>query len=335
MFFAQLARMAGAGLPLPAAMANIARIVGKTPLGRALPAMATTLQTGATLAQAMATEPHCFDAVEIALIDAAQQTGHVPATCERIAKQIAETQAQQNALQKAMAYPIFLAATACVLGPIKKALTESMHAYLVAAGTQTAVLLGAVLLIWFGIPAFFARPAVKTAAMAFALRVPGLRAMMLNRRYSLLFSVLGHGVDVGLPLGTALELGARAAGDPVFQAQVPLVLNALARGDELHSAVLLLSGLDAESAGLIAAAEQTGHLSETFAELGEQRRQAFQKNVRLASLVFRYTLTAAVVVWTALSVVHQFQSAIGSEFDEIDRAEGSGYKQLKKVLEEQ
>lgn len=327
--------MANAGLPLPAAMANIARIVGATPIGRAMPEMANQMQAGATLAQAMAAQPHCFDPVEIALIDAAQQTGHPFTTCERIAKQINAVQTEQTALQKAMAYPIFLAATSCVLGPIPKAITESMHAYLVAAGTQTALLLAAVLLVWLGVPALFAVPKVKKAAMAFALRTPGLRSMMLNRRYSLLFSVLGHSVDVGLPLGTAMELGARAAGDPVLQAQVPRVLSALARGDELHSAVLLLSGLDAESAGLIAASEQTGHLAETFTELGEQRREAFQKNVRLASLVFRYVLTAALVVWTALAVVRQFQSTIGKEFEEIDKVEGSGYKQIKKLLEEQ
>ena len=89
---------------------------------------------------------------------------------------------------------------------------------------------------------------------------------------------------------------------------------AAVRSGALAAALAALPGATHRARATVAAAERSGHLPETFAELAAEARTAVAGHVRAATLVLRGLLGAAVAVAIAWQVIAQVRALTSDPF---------------------
>ena len=309
-FFVQLARMLQSGVPLDEALNRIGDVIVGSVMARASRQMAADVALGLTLSAAMARQAAVFDEVERAVVAAAEHTGALPRAANRLATRVEEARAIARTLAGGALYPVLLITLSIVSEPLPILILNGFPAFLRAVWLPAALWLGVLFAALVVLPALLARPALRSRGLAALGRVPGLRVLLLNRRYALVFDVLAQTLEAGLPLARCLELAGRASGELQVLAAGREVARSLDAGATLAVATTGLPGLDSASRATIAAGERTGHLPETFAELAKERRQGWQLQLRIAATALGFLLTVSSALWVGYSLIRQVQAGL-------------------------
>lgn len=323
----QLGRMCAARMPILEALDELGPIVGPGPAGVAVARLRLDVAAGATLSAAMAGVPGVFDEVEVALVAAAEGTDRLGPTCLRLSERLVELQRLHGALRTSFGYPLFVAATACLTLPIPRLMTHG-GAQFAADVVGNFLLLGLVLLLaWVVLPVVLARPRVRALLLQVGALLPGLRQVVLGRRFLHVFDALERALAAGLAPGPALALATRMTGEPHVAAagqlaektlamqadspmqpgQVPTKNGATGLAAELGK----LPDLDRQSQALLASAERTSTLSLALAEQAQARRETYQRHLRAAALAVRGGVSLLMAAIVAASVISRFRETTG------------------------
>ena len=107
-FFRQLAIAMGAGVPLREALQSISKDVTNKIFKFTLKDTISKIYDGASFSEAMAHHPHIFDQSTIALIAAAEESGNMEETLERLATSLEQRSNLQRKIRSILAYPMFV-----------------------------------------------------------------------------------------------------------------------------------------------------------------------------------------------------------------------------------
>lgn len=302
----ELARMAGHGVPLDEALHTLAQSRRQRERD-ALGAIGKALRDGAPLSRAFGAASPGFDPIEIALIEAAEATGALPAMLTRLADGLALHEEVRRDIRRGVAWPLFVAASAVVLLPFPTLITHGVGAFLTeAAGYLFGLVLPAVLVVVGG-PRLLARPDVRDRLIPLAERVPGVRRWVRSRRYSLFFDVLAASLGCGLPLPGALRLSGRATDEHATQKAVERVIVGIDRGEGLARAVRRLPGIDDTSLTRLATGEKTGDLAAAAATQAALFRDVWTDTTRRGAMIARGLLSTLITLAVALALFSQMQ----------------------------
>lgn len=326
--FVQLERMARSGVPLPEALEHAAAVIGGKG-GAALMTLAQRLAAGGELLGEMQRLPGHFDAIDLAMIEAAQHTGKLPEVATRLAARHAHAADLRTQLLGSLSYPAFLVISSGLLSPVQLLFTQGIGAYLADVSVSVGIMLACGLGAYVGLQKLQRSPRLWDG-LGRLEPAPGMGFLLRARRYSLVFDVLAMSLQAGLPLGRALELAGAAPGEAVTARAMQKTLQSL-RTLSLSDSVPQWPAPPPKTKERVAAAERSGHLPEIFGELAGEARERLTVGLKRATQLLRGLITAVaigVVVW---SLISQVTKMVSDPFSAIPGEEG---EQLRRELEQ-
>lgn len=319
----QLARLAKSGVPMPEAFELVGDILG----GKAVAAArcgAACLRAGAGL-PAAAAESGLFDAVDLALLAAAERTGTVPDVAEQNAHRHQFRSELGAQLRSSFAYPLFVVASACVLTPLPLAFSQSPVVFALNAAFNLGLLAAGLAGLWFGAK-WLAHPQRAGTWLAWMARIPVVRLTADARRLSLFFDVADRCTRAAIALPEAVALAAQATAEPQMVAVAGAVAERLQHGT-LSEAMAAVPGLNQRQLATLAAGERSGHLPETFAEIAASSRERLHRHLRAWTSAAKFGLSMAVAVVVAIQIIGQFKAAMSDPLAMIPGQEGQDLRQ--------
>lgn len=274
----QLAGLVSSGLTLERALTALAEEAENEQQHHLVAALRAEVNAGSSFGKALARFPREFSEIYVAVVGAGEQSGHLGAVLERLADDLEERQALNAKLLAATLYPaiVTVAAIAIVLllmtyvvpqvanvfTGTKRALpflTTMMLAFSAFVRTWGLVLVGALVLAWFGLQVALRQPALRERYDAAWLRLPLVGRLARGYNAARFAGTLAMLAGAGVPILKALQAAAETLG------------NRAMRADALDALVLVREG--APLATALAQKKRFPGLLGMFARLGEQTGQ--------------------------------------------------------------
>jgi general secretion pathway protein F len=283
-----------AGLPLDRVLAFTAVHAGHAGLADTIRDVRRAVQTGTSLANALADHPRYFGPLVVASVSAGESTGALDTVFERLSDHLEESAELHSQVQSALIYPalmgiVAIAGIAVLLGfviPRFAAILTDVGGKLPVT-TRALMAASLVLTKWwwawlllaaaiaYALPTALARPDVRRRWHSARLRLPWLgdfERKYLTARFG---RTLGLLLRSGIPLVPALRIARASAPNMVFQEGVDQAVTAVTEGSALAPA--LGRALPALALQMMAVGEESGQLEELCLRIadaydGEVRR---------------------------------------------------------------
>jgi type II secretory pathway component PulF len=284
----------GAGVPLDRALAFTAEQAGHEGLADAVRQARRAVQSGSSLADALAPHPRYFGPLVVAMVAAGESSGALDIVFERLAAHLEEVAELRSQVRSALLYPALMAVVASVgvtvlltfvvprfatiLGDVGGRLPATTRA-LVAASTLLThwwwLLLAAAAALGYAAAAALGRPRYRAAWHRARLawpRIGDLEVKYVTARFT---RTLGLLLRSGVPMLSALRIARAAVGNVVLSEGVERAASAVAQGSA--PAPALAGTLPALAVQMIAVGEESGRLEELCVRVadtydGEVRR---------------------------------------------------------------
>lgn len=335
--FLHLGRLLGGGVGHAEALPTVRAVVGPGTMERNLAGVQADVEGGLPLHEALAARPWAFDPVEVSVLAAAagdvRRQGRL---CVRLHERLAGGADPWRTLARELSWPAFVALTACFLLPIPRYAIAGGAAY-AAEMMGNLLLLGAVAGLGFVVlPLVLSQPDVRARLLLAGARIPGVRTLVLDRRWALVCSGLSVALEAGVAPELALHLAGAASGEPELQAAAARKAPEVA-GVGIGAAFADFPGLDAQTRALVTAAARAGTLAQGLAELAADRRARFQRDVHIAALGVRGGASAIVSIVVAVRLISKVMqlfadpTALMPAGDQADlqRELGKAYQQVE------
>ena len=329
-FFLQLEHLLAAGLPLLDALRELDDDSVDAAMRHVLAVMAQDLERGNTLSAAMRAHPRAFSPVMLALVEAGELTGELPAICARLGDMLHREDEQRTHSARLLMYPLFVAGVLlAVCAFLLLYLLPQLADFLASLGSglpwQTRLLIGtasaaeqfgpwlaalALLMLagWHLACRHF--PLLRLHADRWRLSLPLLgpiRRHIVLSRFAAGFALL---YNAGIPLLTVLERCEQLVGNRAVAAALGDARRRVAGGSPLADALSGSGLFPLRLLRLIRLGEQTGALGRMLAHAdhGYQRdiRAGVERLQRLIepSLTVLLGLILAWVLSAVLSPLH-------------------------------
>ncbi|NVN02714.1 MULTISPECIES: type II secretion system F family protein [Asaia] len=257
----ELAVMLGAGQDIDRALRFLIETAQGSRPKTVLNAVRDQLRDGRALHLAMGAAPRSFPRLYLGMVRAAEATGDLAPTMERLATLLERERALASTVQSAMIYPAIL--TLAAIGSVTLLLTKvlpqftplfAQNGVALPASTQLLTETGAVIghygvfgLIAIGLLALvarllLARPGIRRVVDRLILRLPGLGALSREILAARLARILGTLLVNGVPLLTALGIVREALGNQAAIAAIDAATDSARQGAGL-SATLDRAGI--------------------------------------------------------------------------------------------
>ncbi len=338
-FYAQLADLLHAGVPLLRSLELLEKQTPNKRLGGALKEVRMKVADGTGLAQAMALHPGVFDELGVSMVRAGQEGGFL----EDVLKRTADFVEHQNDLKAkvvgSLAYPAFLAVAgflvlnALILFVVPKfeSVFEKQKAdgslpwltvQLLAVshfGQSWYGLLGAVLVVGLVIGFVrWCRGSGRTWADGMRLRLPILGTVFQALALSRFTRILGTMLHNGIPILRALAIAKDSTGNRVLSAAIAKCAENITAGQRLADPLRKSKYFPPDVVEMIAIAEEANSLEKVLVDIanGLERRTArnLEIAVKLLEPLMLLVMAVAVllVVLGLLLPIFKMQESMGS-----------------------
>lgn len=288
MFLRQLAVLVSTGTPVADAVAVLSNQLPEGPWKQTVLDVRRRVEEGASLSEAMAAHPRCFDAVCRSLVAAGESRGKLGDMLTRLASLVRQQQKIRGELVGAMVYPVLLIGIAFVVlsvmvgfvMPRFEGLFQTLGATLPPT-TQLLMATGHVVQgYWFAIiPGFI----VAIAAGVYGLRSHAgarlidtalVRAPLVGKvtrgfMTARLARILGVLVDGKVAMLDALTLTRQAAGNHLYVALVARAEEAVTRGEAVSAAFADARLVNPAVYEAIRSGERTGQLGPVLVSVAD------------------------------------------------------------------
>ena len=274
-----IATLLRAGVPLDRALVFTAAHVGNSQLTDAMHDVRRSVQSGSSLADALARHPQYFDSLFIASVAAGEWTGALDVVFERLADHLDESAELRAQVQSALLYPALMTVVSTVGIVVLLGFVIPRFATVLSdiGGTlplPTRVLMGASVVltsgwwVWLlvavamavGIPAALARPDVRRRWHTMRLGLPWLGDFERKYLTAQFTRTMGLLLRSGIPVLPALRIARASGANVVFQDGVDQAAAAVTEGSAL--APTLADTLPPLALQMLAVGEETGQLEE-------------------------------------------------------------------------
>jgi general secretion pathway protein F len=276
----QFASLLAARLPLANALAATIEGAENTGVREVLAAVRSEVVAGHRLADALGQFPREFSEVYRATVAAGEESGDLGQVMERLAAYIEERQALRGKILAAFVYPAVVTGVALVIvlflmtyvvPQVVEVFRQTRQALpwptrLMLAISETLRIAGiwiglSVIAIGFAVRRLLARPSVKAAWDAFALRLPFIGRMLRAINTARFAATLAILTAAGVPLLRALEAARATISNAVLAAAVSDAISAVREGATLARALGTAKVFPPVLIHLAASGEATGELA--------------------------------------------------------------------------
>lgn len=320
----QLGSLIRAGVPLMSAIRGLAGTLQCPPLSEALNQVATELEKGHTLSQAMNQHPEAFPRLLVGMVRIGENTGGLDDSFARMAEYLELERQTRRSISQAVRYPLFVvAALIFAVAVINLWVIPAFESVFDALGGslpwQTQILIAASDItrdyaIWWlvlvAVSALAAKRWLNTDKGQLEwhrqqLRLPLLGGIFYRAalgRFARTFSLV---LRAGMPIEQGLALVAQALGNRHIGQRVSQMRKGIERGEGFSLAAGRTEMFSPLIMQMIAVGEQTGRLDEMLAEAADFYEQEVAYQVRGLSSAIEPLLicaVAAMVLVLALGV---------------------------------
>jgi len=328
----QMEDLLRAGVPFFEALGVVVGMMPEGPLQTNLLSAAQAIQAGGSASESFAQHPLLFDPVFLALLKAGEQSGDLGTTFARLAQHLRWQNKIRRAFSRALRYPLFLLSVAvCVTSFMMGFVVPEIVSFLTSLGTElpwpTRLLIAsasACAALWWLVPMLglglwgffvFARhssPALAARADGWLLNVPGLGRVLRRlalARFATSFTLLSKS---GLPLQTALAIGAETLGNRALSAYAHEAARLVGEGRALSQATSALFPPFVQQ--MIRVGEKSGAMTKALDEVAKLYEREGQEAVEtfLGALEPMLTLlVGGILAWIVLAVLGPVYGSLG------------------------
>jgi type IV pilus assembly protein PilC len=248
-FFRQFSVMIDAGLPLVQCLEILAANQENVAFQKALTRVRTTVEGGATLANAMRGEPKIFDDLTTNMVEAGETGGILDTILQRLAAYVEKAVKLKAAVKSALIYPVAVISIAviivgCLLKfvvPIFVNLFASLQVDLplptrivmglsYVVGHFWWVVVGAFVALWLGIKQMQKTPKGRYIWDSMMLKLPVFGMVLRKIAVARFTRTLGTLLTSGVSILEALNITARTSGNAVLEQSLLKVRKAIEEG---------------------------------------------------------------------------------------------------------
>jgi type II secretory pathway component PulF len=323
-FTAQLAVLVGARVPISDGLLSIAEQEPNPRLAAVVKDLATRIESGMPLADALAAHTVVFGDVYVETIRAAEKSGSLVRVLEHVSEMMERSQDIRQHVKGALIYPIcvvcvLLLGLTFLIGYVVPRFGEMFESRGVPlpALTQALMALGNSFKHWWfiyagviGGAAIALRTAWRSRDGRHAIdrvfhRIPVVRDMLVGLAIGRFVRVLGVSLNAGLGLIESLQLAGRASGRPMLLDDVEGVIQHVRTGGRLKDGLAAAKYFTPFTRRMINAGEETGELGrmcELIARHYERETTYISKNLATAIEPIMIVLIAGAVLVIALAI---------------------------------
>ncbi|VEJ09215.1 type II secretion system F family protein [Actinobacillus delphinicola] len=303
-FFAQLAVLLKANIPIKIALQITLQDCTNIALYRWISALITLLNQGYSLSYAMTKENKYLTFQELSLIKVGEMTGNMPHLCNKIAENQKQRLSIQRKIQKIMLYPSLVLGVSCLLTLLLLIFIVPQFAQMYANHQQTLPLFTQILLIisqfirtqgiyWisifialFSFTKYFFPQIFHRLRQQLRNQTPFFsRFNRLNRQYHISQN-LSLMLKAGIPLNEALRCFIQAERtsiqDPILKKSIEKTCKALMQG-YAFSTSLSTQLFSAQAKHMIQLGEKTGSLPLMLEKIAENTQEKLDHEIALIS----------------------------------------------------
>ncbi|WP_151703797.1 type II secretion system F family protein [Nitrincola alkalilacustris] len=279
-FTRQMATMMKSGVPLLQGLEIVANGCEKTKLKELIYEVRNDVNSGTDLSTALKRHPKYFDDLFCSLVEAGEQSGALETMLDRIAEYKEKVESLKAKIKKAMTYPAAVVVVGIVVSAILlvkvvpqfQDIFRSFGADLPAFTLMVIGLSEFAQSYWFfaliGAVAFgfaFSKLMEKSQKFSdgvdrFVLKIPVLGEILKKAAIARFARTLSTTFAAGVPLVTALDSAAGAAGNVVYRTSIIQIRNGVSTGQSLQNAVNMTGVYPVMVTQMIAIGEEAGSL---------------------------------------------------------------------------
>lgn len=329
----EMATLLDAGIPLREALVLMEERVVHPQLRSAMRQIATDIEQGTSLSEAVRKHPSVFPDLYARLLVVGEETGTLSLTLKQIAHFMEQQHAVMRQLTRSLRYPalvLLLGGGAAVYMVVFSlpALTELLQEFggdlplvsriLIVLGSLAKQfgpwVLAALGAIGLGLAAFFRTERGKEARDAWVFRIPVVGPLVQTVAMFRLTSSLSAMTNAGLPLVEALTLAARVVGNRVFQRLILRVREEITQGNAFSHALRREPLVPAFVPQLVAIGEEAGNLGQQLQTVSDFFSQETEQRIANLTGMVEPALTVVMgggVGFVAIAVMSSVYGALG------------------------
>lgn len=323
-FTRELSVLVEAKIPLARGLLSIAEHEEKPALRHMIRDIATIIEAGSPMTEALEKYRTVFGEVYIETIHAAEKSGNLAEVASHLAELLERQLETRQQLRRALTYPLIVmvvvavALTVIVVFVVPR-FAKTFAAHDIQLPLATRIIQGLGLSIRLNWPVYAGAAGALAATVFFTLRtakgwlwienalirLPYIRRIIVAVTAGRFARVLGIGLGSGLNIIEALSIGGRATGRPLFVAECESMADSLRRGAELGDAIKHSRYLPSFARRMISAGKDSTELAKAcnvVARHFDRESAHLTKNINTIIEPLMTLGLAAIVLIVALSV---------------------------------
>ena len=287
-FTRQFATMISAGLPLVQCLQALAMQAERKRFQDIIGKIATDVEGGSTLSEAMARHPKVFDELYVNLVHVGEIGGVLDAMLGRLAVYLEKADALRHRVQMAMVYPVLVVTVAIAVVtfllvfviPIFAGFYEKAGVPLPPPTRAVIALSGFIRDYWYLIiavaiggylafRAWYRTDQGRTAVDRFLLRAPIFGVLLRKIAVARFTRTLSALISGGVPILDALRITAKTAGNRIIENAVMESRERVAAGQTLAEPLRNSKVFPAMVIQMVSVGEQTGALDNMLAKVAD------------------------------------------------------------------
>src|SRR5437764_8944028 len=287
-FFRQFSVMIDAGLPLVQCLEILAANQENTTFQKTLTGVRTTVEGGATLANAMRQYPKVFDALTTNMIEAGETGGILDIILQRLALYVEKAVKLKSAVKSALIYPVAVVSIAVIIVAALLKWVVPIFANLfvglgVALPLPTRIVIGLSNFVghfwWFfivgGVGLFYGLKQVRKTPRgryifdAMLLKLPAIGILLRKIAVARFTRTLGTLITSGVPILEGLSITARTSGNAVMEEALMKVRKAIEEGRTIVDPLRECGVFPNRVTQIIGVGEATGALEKMIQKIAD------------------------------------------------------------------
>ncbi len=284
----QFATMINAGLPLVQCLSILAQQADNPYFKKVISEVMGNVETGMTLAEALAKHPNVFSRLYINMVEAGESGGVLDTIFQRLAVYLEKAEALRRKVKGAMTYPavvLFVAvgATSFMLLFIIPTFAKMFADFGGTLPMPTQIVLGLsnILRTWwwlmaggvvgavFGIKSYYKRDKGRRVIDRFMLRIAVLGNVIRKAAVARFTRTLGTLISSGVPILEGLEITARTAGNAVVEEAILKTRGSISEGNTIAEPLRSCAVFPPMVTQMVAVGEETGALDEMLSKIAD------------------------------------------------------------------
>jgi type IV pilus assembly protein PilC len=293
-----LARMMEAGLSTQSLIRVLQKMAGSKALRDANERIVCTIENGGSLSEGMRRTPASFGTLYISLVHAGEMSGRLPEALNRIKSHLERARTLRRKLTAAMIYPLCVISTAALVSsllvifiiPSFKELFSDLETPLpwltriVVSISETSLrwapfFLCVLSLLCFMMSRFFATTKGGEVFDRYLLRLPLIGDVTNKSALARLCRTFSTTLDAGMPVLSALEASAQAAGNRVIQQKFVKVRSAIAEGSSISHSLNASKLFSSTSIEMLELGERTGSVVTMLENIAEHLEEEVSRSL--------------------------------------------------------